>query len=828
MRRSNTGAPALPAVLGVLLLIAVPAQAVIMRLLPLAGLLKDANHVCVVKVEKLDPGRPAMVLTVEADLKDKLPLRRLPINLQGDREAKKFKQTPQMLRRLARDLPLVLFLMRKGEGYVGFGYTNGTWFQLLGQKDGDAVRWSFTHAEPYLRRTFRGTTSEMRKTVEGVLAGKLTAPSPDPRAEPGLGPEVKAGAKSSRAGFLSRGPLFAVIPTVGVGAPLALLAMLFPTVFGGLLAVFRRWAVLLTVVGTTSTLFFLYTWLGPQVSAWWASPRVLWTAITAITLVGGVWAWRQHLATLHADPTASDAPTRTEFWSLVALSVASLAGVGALWLWGAPFSLDNPGWKYLLLLAIGFWAGTLSVLTMKLFPDRRRTTRASLPTQGVILWAMVAVCAFLTTGGVPGRAEVGRDLSTPVATNQRGASLLRQVWSFQPAGRSDIASSPVVAGNHVYVGVIRRNAFEQLGELSCLDRETGKEIWRFDNGGTMKQMFSSPCVDGGKVYIGEGFHENAGCRLFCLDVATGKKVWDFETDSHTESSPCVVEGKVYFGAGDDGLYCLDAATGKKLWQYPEPGAREGLHIDASPTVVGGRVYCGSGVSRTNRKLQVFCLKADTGKPVWAMDAIELPAWGSPAVWGDHVYFGLGNGRLTVSDPKPGGAVLCLEAKTGRRIWRCDEIRDAIHARPAVDRHRVYVTSRDGNCYAIDRKSGKLNWKRPLGSPSASAPALTRCSCCGQSISLYVTAGAATVPADTSGNGMVYCLDPETGEVFWKYDELKSPLTTLVSSPAVEVQRTDRGDRRRVYVAAAVNASTQTVVRCLEDEWHSGTPSERRP
>src|SRR6185369_17286727 len=37
------------------------------------------------------------------------------------------------------------------------------------------------------------------------------------------------------------GLLFGVIPTLGVGAPLAILALLFPTVFGGVFVLFRQW-----------------------------------------------------------------------------------------------------------------------------------------------------------------------------------------------------------------------------------------------------------------------------------------------------------------------------------------------------------------------------------------------------------------------------------------------------------------------------------------------------------------------------------------------------------------------------------------------------------
>lgn len=813
MRRSVVGTAGLLLGMG-LWLTGTPAPAVITMPLSLNKMLAASAHVCVARVEQLDPERPAMVLAVEADLKGKLPVRRLPVSLKANREGQKLNHTPQLLKRLAVGLPVVLLFEPRGEGYDVFGYTNGTWFRCLGQKDKDALRWRFLSAEPYLRRSFKGTTAEMRKVVEDVLSGKGKAPEVDDAVEPGFGPELKPGDKT---GAVRRsGPLFGVIPTVGLGAPLAVLAMLFPTVFGGVMLLLRRWKALLAVVCTNSTLFTLHFMLKPHVrGAWWNTSGALWTAMTAVTLLGSIWAWRRER--LAPQEAGAGLPTRAERWVLGVLSLAGLAGVLAYLTWSSP-SLYDPGWKLLLVISAGFWAGTLYALALTLRGPGR--TGRPLPTEGVILWVMVGACAFLTTGGASGSLEGPRDLDAAGAgAGQRGAVLRRQVWQFTPAGPSDVAASPVVAGDRVYLGVIHGGVFRKSGAVYCLDRETGKELWRFDNDGDMKQMFSSPCVAGGRVYIGEGFHENAGCLLYCLDAATGKKLWEFETNSHTESTPCVAGGKVYFGAGDDGLYCVDAATGAKVWQYPGPQAREGLHVDASPVVVGGRVYCGSGVSRTHRKLQVFCLDAATGAPAWAMGAIDLPAWGSPAVAGGHVYFGLGNGRLTLSDEKdPRGAILCVDAKTGQRVWRFDGVKDGIHARPAVGPHHVCAACRDGHCYCLDRQSGRLVWKRDLGSPSVSAPAPARCSACGGVTSLYVAA--------TKGD--VFCLDPRTGAVLWRHDELSrgGPMkqglgATLLSSLVVESQRGEDGDRRRIYFAAGVNSGNNSLVACLEDEFRGG-------
>jgi outer membrane protein assembly factor BamB len=867
MRRFVPGTLGLLLGLGVLLM-GTPARAVIMRLVPLKAMLGESTHVCVARVEKIDPDRPAMVLVVDADLKGKLPPRRLPVNLKGDSEGRKLEHTPKLLKRLAKELPVVLFVQQKGERFIAFGYTNGTWFQMTGQTTG---AWSFTHGEPYLRRTFKGTTAEMRQTVEGILKGTAKSPEPDDKVEPGFGPEVseqKPSGEGRQSSGGTSGPLFAVIPSAAIGAPLALLAMLFPAVMAGMKDVVRRWKVLLAVVSLTSTLLAVYLWYFNSIQDyWWGKPNTFWLVVTAVTLLGAFWAWRRHV-TMAPSEEWSGPPRRAEKWALGVLGGISLIAAVAMWFLYEPFKLgtEDAAWRYLALACAGFWVGGLYVVLLQLTAHRRPADRPVMPTEGVVLWTMVAACVLMTTGrsrsvSAETRGEGNKDLSgqasdnpalrkplTAVATagllasphgrpllaasllmserglTQRGATLLRQVWNFQPRDKNDpndkteITSSPVVAGDRVYIGVNHGGVFSKKGVLYCVDRETGKLLWHFDNDGEMKQMLSSPCVAYGRVYVGEGFHENSGCKLYCLDAATGKKQWAFETESHTESSPCVADGRVYFGAGDDGLYCVDAGSGKKLWQYPGPGAREGLHIDANPIVVDGRVYCGSGVSRTYRKLQVFCLDAKRGDKLWTRDDLELPAWGSPTVAQGRVYFGLGNGRLTMSDKKdPRGAVLCLDAQTGKRIWLHDRprggIKDSVFGRPVIDRHHVYVTSRDGNAYCLDRHNGDVVWKHDLGKPSVSSPALARCTCCGASSSLFV---AAT-------NGTVRCLDPDTGAVFWKFDELMDFSPLLLSSLTVQVQRTEHGDRRRLYFASSVNGETRSVVYCLEDQWHEGPP-----
>ena len=806
-----------------LLLFASAADAVIIKLVSIKDLLSQSSHICTAKIETVDPNRPAMVVTADVDIKGKVTSRRWPINLKGDSFAAKLKHTPELLKRIGKDVPLVVFLQEKPDRYIGFAFTEGTWFQLIGQKDGETVRWSFTHCEPYFRRTFKGTTAELRGIVEKAVKDNTPPPAPDEKAEPGFGPELKK--KEDGAGVARQGtPLFGVIVALPGAGIIGALALLFPAVFGGMVILMRRWAALVGVVFTNSTLFSCYILWKDQF--WWTKSSAVWTAFVLITLAGALWAWLRHLRYLDPECTEAPMPPRTERLTLSLMSGVSLAGLLLLfWLTGP--RMDDLK-MFLWIIGAGFWAGTLYVL----LPKSANFERRGLTTEGLVLCFMAGAAVLLTGRGAVAEVEGPSDVQSASGDSKKGTTLKRRLWQFTPPEQSEIDATPLVAGRYVYVGVIQGGVFEKSGRVYCLDRSTGKEVWRFDNNGKMKQMFSSPCIGpNGYVYIGEGFHQDtSGCNLYCLDGHTGKKLWafdtsseeenklwgDIDTNSHVESSPVVANGRVFFGAGDKGLYALDAVTGKKLWQYPTPGDRRtGLHLDGQVVVEGDRVYCTSGKSQTFDRPQVFCVEAATGKKIWAID-VELPVWGAPAIRDGRVYVGVGNGRVNQSDEKPRGGFLCLDAFDGRRLWDTGEqIKDAVHSKPVFTNKLVLFGSRDGNFYGLDRAGGKVIWKRDLGSPTVSAPALLRGAWSDEPGALYVAAI----------KGDMYCLDPQTGEVYWHYDELSKNTAQLLSGVTAQLRRTADGDQRRIYCAATVNDSLSVIV-CLEDEWIGEAPEDR--
>ena len=282
----------------------------------------------------------------------------------------------------------------------------------------------------------------------------------------------------------------------------------------------------------------------------------------------------------------------------------------------------------------------------------------------------------------------------------------RLAWKFREAAlleRGPFAASPAVASQRVLIG-------GDNFKLYCLGLDDGAPRWSFE---ANAPIFSSPAVRDGRVYFGEGLHFDRDCRLLCLDLATGTLLWSFKTGSHTESSPTVSGGKVYFGAGDDGVYCCDARTGKRVWH-----ASVG-HVDSAPLVVGGRVFVGSGYQWQG----VLCLDASDGRVVWR-HPLPAPSWGAPSFRDGRLFVAVGNGSFDKSAAEPVGEVRCLDGTTGEALWRFTDIEDSVLTSVAVAEGRLVFGSRDGACYALDARTGKLLWRTPLGAPVLSSPAVS--------------------------------------------------------------------------------------------------------
>jgi eukaryotic-like serine/threonine-protein kinase len=107
------------------------------------------------------------------------------------------------------------------------------------------------------------------------------------------------------------------------------------------------------------------------------------------------------------------------------------------------------------------------------------------------------------------------------------------------------------------------------GYLYALNASTSTKLWSYNTG---KDVFSSPAVANGVVYIGSLVH-----NVDALNASTGALLWSYTTGGAVGSS-----------SYDKKVYALKAKTGALLWSYTTDS---GMY--SSPAVSNGVLYVGS-------------------------------------------------------------------------------------------------------------------------------------------------------------------------------------------------------------------------------------------
>ncbi|MEX0715482.1 MAG: PQQ-binding-like beta-propeller repeat protein [Planctomycetaceae bacterium] len=324
-------------------------------------------------------------------------------------------------------------------------------------------------------------------------------------------------------------------------------------------------------------------------------------------------------------------------------------------------------------------------------------------------------------------------LQTGVATSELPEQL-ELLWQVET--EHGVAATAAVVGEHVYVGTIG-------GDLLCLDRRSGKEVWKYrsiedDDPNAFAPAFkAAPLATIDSVYLGDedGF-------FHAVDRATGRRRWMFETEGEVAGCASIVEGKLLFGSHDTHLYCLDAATGKLLWKFQTQD-----RVNCSTAIVENYTF----VAGCDAHLRVIDIAE--GKEV---SDIDLGSYliASPAVVGNMLYVG-----------NYGGEVLGVDWKNEKIVWRYKQPDEefAYHASCAVIGDKVLVGCRDKNLHCIDRLSGESIWKFATKAQIDSSP---------------VVVGNRVFFGSNDRN--LYAVSLADGKELWKHDAGRS----VTASPAV--------------------------------------------
>jgi outer membrane protein assembly factor BamB len=239
---------------------------------------------------------------------------------------------------------------------------------------------------------------------------------------------------------------------------------------------------------------------------------------------------------------------------------------------------------------------------------------------------------------------------------------------------------------------------------------------------------------------------------------------------------------------------------------------------SGPTVADGRVYVMDRKSGPNRVDRVLCFDAKTGKEVWTHSY--------ECTYGNVSYPNGPRASVTIEDGRAYalgtmGHLQCFDAAKGKVLWQKDLGAEyamripiwGVSASPLVDGELVVIQVGDGNnacLVAFDKRTGVERWRALNDRPSYAAP-------------IVIEQARKRVLVCYTGDNVVG-LDPQSGDVYWKYPF--PPTTEIVQAIATPVL-----SRNMLFMTNFFDGSLLLRLRqdtpSVEKVWKRVGPSERQ-
>jgi len=283
---------------------------------------------------------------------------------------------------------------------------------------------------------------------------------------------------------------------------------------------------------------------------------------------------------------------------------------------------------------------------------------------------------------------------------------------------------------------------------------------------------STPIIWGNRVFLTQGLDDGKRRALIALDRQDGKKLWQRELacetieTSHKQNPPCsaspVTDGEaVYAWFASAGVVAYDF-QGKELWHRDFGPVVSRWGNGSSPVLYKDLLIVFHGPGEPNTFL--IALDKRTGKTVWKSDekAINSQVFGC---WSTPIVIKTA-GRDELILPLPGdevggeGYFKAYDPATGKHLWTCKGLGNEIYAMPAVNEARDLIVGICGH-------NGPLLAVKPGGSGDVTAThRVWR-----QAGKNPQRVGSGVFHKDrfflADAPGFIECLDPKTGEPFWK-------------------------------------------------------------
>jgi outer membrane protein assembly factor BamB len=215
--------------------------------------------------------------------------------------------------------------------------------------------------------------------------------------------------------------------------------------------------------------------------------------------------------------------------------------------------------------------------------------------------------------------------------------------------------TPVVDGDKLYT-------LGAEGDLYCFEAATGNVVWSkklkdsYKTNSALWGYSAHPLIDGDHLITLAG---GEGSQCVCLNKKTGKEVWKFGTASEQGySTPTIINAggtRQLILPNPDAINSVDPATGKLFWTLPYDATNGSIIM--APVQVGKYLFVG-GYSDKNLLIELND-KAPTAKQVWRNEAKKAisPVNVQPMAIGDIIY-----------GMDQSGEMIAFQVETGERLW----------------------------------------------------------------------------------------------------------------------------------------------------------------
>ncbi len=264
--------------------------------------------------------------------------------------------------------------------------------------------------------------------------------------------------------------------------------------------------------------------------------------------------------------------------------------------------------------------------------------------------------------------------------------------------------------------------------------------------------------------------------VICLDRNTGKELWrkvatekiphegHHKDNDFASASPTTDGKRLYCWFGSQGLYCYDL-SGNLLWKKDlgPVNTRRSFGEGCSPVIHDGRLI----INRDQEgQSYIVVLDAADGSKIWRQNRDELSTWNTPLV-----VQAAGKTQVIVNATYRARS---YDLEDGDLLWECGGQVTNVIPCPVTDGERVICMSGYRGSFAaaipLDATgdvtdSEKIAWSLEQGTPYVPSPALV-------DGLLYFT---------QSNNAILSCVDAATGEVYIERTRMPG-LRAIYSSP----------------------------------------------